>query len=90
MRTRLRNEWRGLRPGPDDTLVVNPLIPEGLWDWFCLDNVRYHGRDISIVYDADGSRYGNGTGFRVLVDGKEVVSKPGLCNVRIQLDVDRV
>jgi hypothetical protein len=76
----------GLRPGPDDTLVVNPLIPEGLWDWFCLDNVRYHGRDISIFYDADGSRYGKGSGLRVLVDGRELASQPTLREVRIPLN----
>jgi hypothetical protein len=79
----------GLRPGPDDTLVVNPLIPEGLWDWFCLDNVRFHGRDISIVYGADGSRYGKGAGLRVLVDGEEVIAKPRLCKVTVPLNTDK-
>ena len=79
----------GLRPGPDDSLVVNPLIPEGLWDWFCLDNVRYHGRDISIFYDADGSRYGKGAGLRVLVDGEEVIGKSRLCKVTVPLNTDK-
>lgn len=33
----------GLRPRPDNTIEVNPLVPENKWDWFCLDNVLYHG-----------------------------------------------
>ena len=62
----------GLRPRADRTLEINPLIPEGKWDWFCLDNVSYHGHNLTIVWDKDGSRYHLGKGLRVLVDGKEV------------------
>ena len=36
----------GLRPRMDNTVEVNPLIPEGKWDYFCLDNVLYHGRNL--------------------------------------------
>ena len=54
----------------DDTLEVAPLLPAGTWDWFCLDGVRYHGREVTIFWDKDGSRYGRGAGFAVLVDGK--------------------
>ena len=62
----------GLRPRADRTIEVNPLVPEGKWDWFCLDNVLYHGRNLTILWDKDGSRYHMGKGLRVLVDGKEV------------------
>jgi hypothetical protein len=51
---------------------VNPLIPEDKWNWFCLDNVLYHGHNISIVWDKDGSRYHAGKGLRVYVNGKLV------------------
>jgi len=27
----------GLRPRADDRVEVWPLLPEGTWDWFCLD-----------------------------------------------------
>ena len=47
----------GLRPRMDNTVEVNPLIPEGKWDYFCLDNVLYHGRNLTILWDKDGSRY---------------------------------
>lgn len=62
----------GLRPRTDNTIEVNPLIPEDKWNWFCLDNVLYHGHNISIVWDKDGSRYHAGKGLRVYVNGKQV------------------
>ncbi|MBP1614474.1 MAG: hypBA2 [Bacteroidetes bacterium] len=62
----------GLRPRMDNTLEINPLIPEGKWNWFCLDNVLYHGHTISIIWDKDGSRYHSGKGLRIFVDGKLV------------------
>ena len=60
----------GLRPRQDNTLEVNPLLPDGKWSYFCLDNVLYHGHHISIVWDQDGSRYHAGKGLRVYVDGQ--------------------
>jgi len=60
----------GLRPRADETLEVNPLFGPGKWDYFCLDNVRYHGRDITILWDKTGKRYNKGKGLRVLADGK--------------------
>lgn len=68
----------GLRPRADNTIEVNPLVPEGEWDWFCLDNVPYHGRNISIIWDKDGQHYHQGSGLRVLVDGKLVGHSPTL------------
>lgn len=62
----------GLRPRMDNAIEINPLIPADRWAWFCLDDVKYHGRNLTIVWDADGSRYHAGKGLRVLVDGKEV------------------
>lgn len=62
----------GLRPRADQMLEVNPLVPEGKWNWFCLDNVLYHGQTITIFWDKDGSKYHRGKGLVVLVNGKEV------------------
>ena len=64
----------GLRPQEDDTVVVNPLVPEGTWDYFCLENVSYHGKQLTILYDKTGKRYGRGKGLQVLSDGKKVAS----------------
>ena len=38
----------GLRPRMDHRLEINPLVPEGSLDYFCLDHVRYHDRDLTI------------------------------------------
>ncbi|MCB0720441.1 MAG: discoidin domain-containing protein [Bacteroidetes bacterium] len=61
----------GIRPTAGDTLVLNPLVPAD-WRYFAVDGVRYHGRDLSFYWDADGSRYGRESGFVVIVDGKQV------------------
>jgi len=60
----------GLRPRPDETVEVHPLLPDGLWDWFCLDGVKYHGRTLTVVWDKDGKHYGRGQGLSVLADGQ--------------------
>jgi len=62
----------GLRPREDQKIEVNPLIPEEKWNWFCLDNILYHGKAVTIFWDKDGSKYHRGKGLVVLVNGKEV------------------
>jgi len=68
----------GLRPRADKTVEVNPLLPDGAWDYFCLDNVRYHGHTLTILYDKTGERYKKGTGLRILADGKEIAASEKL------------
>ncbi len=60
----------GLVPRDDDTVEVHPLVPADSWEWFCLDNVLYHGKIIAIVWDQTGDKYGKG--LRVYADGKEI------------------
>jgi hypothetical protein len=71
----------GLRPRTDQTIEVNPLVPEEKWNWFCLDNVRYHGHILTIFWDKDGSKYSRGKGLFVLVDGKETGHSETLKNL---------
>jgi len=71
----------GLRPRPDHTIEVNPLVPDDTWEWFCLDNVLYHGKIITIAWDKNGTRYGKGTGLRVYADGKEIAHSVRLTRV---------
>jgi hypothetical protein len=68
----------GLRPRDDDVLEVNPLLPEGTWDWFCLDRVPYHGRTVTVLWDRTGQHYRRGAGLRVFCDGEEVARRDGL------------
>ena len=60
----------GLRPSESDTLVVNPLADSTI-NYFCLDDVSYHGHQLSIVFDKDGTRYNSGKGLTVFVDGEK-------------------
>lgn len=62
----------GLRPRADNIIEINPLLPEGKWDWFCLDNVLYHGHNLTIIWDKNGDKYHLGKGLRILMNGKEV------------------
>jgi len=75
----------GLRPRPDKTVEVYPLLPDGLWDWFCLDGVKYHGRTLTVVWDKDGKRYGRGQGLRVLADGQLIARAEKLGRVKGEL-----
>ena len=69
----------------DDTVEVNPLVPAGEWDWFCLDGVSYHGRSLTILWDETGKKYGKGKGLRVFADGVEIATAPKLTRVTGQL-----
>lgn len=61
----------GLRPRADNTVEVNPLAPPA-WEYFCLDQILYHGRNLTILFDKTGARYGQGKGLRIFADGREV------------------
>ncbi len=75
----------GIRPSMDNSLVINPLIPEGYWDWFCLDRVKYHNKNLTIVWDKDGTKYQKGEGFSIFVDGKLKHNSPYIEKLKIQI-----
>ncbi len=58
----------GIRPQIGNSVVINPLVPDNTWDWFCLDNVYYKGHVLTVVYDRYGEKYNLGKGFMVFVD----------------------
>ncbi|MEO6230556.1 MAG: glycosyl hydrolase family 65 protein [Ferruginibacter sp.] len=64
----------GLRPRADNIIEVNPLLPANKWEWFCLDNILYHGKIITIIWDKTGMKYKKGKGLSVWVNGKKVAS----------------
>lgn len=70
----------GLRARADDTVEVHPLVPAD-WDYFCLDQLPYHGRTLTILFDRTGSHYGKGQGLRVLADGKPVAASETVARV---------
>jgi hypothetical protein len=71
----------GLRPRADNIVEVNPLLPADTWDYFCLDNVFYHGHTLTILWDKTGEKYGKGSGLKVYVDGQCIGESPVLSKV---------
>ena len=68
----------GLRPQDDGSIVVNPLLPDNQWDYFCLDGVNYRGHMLTIIWDKDGQHYHQGSGLILLVDGQCRAHRPDL------------
>lgn len=58
----------GLQISDEGEISVNPLIPDGLWDYYCLRNVNVCGKNVTIVYDKDGKHYGVGKGLQVIYE----------------------
>ena len=73
----------GLRPRADEQIEVNPLLPAGKWDWFCLDKVLYRGKTITIIWDKDGTKYNRGKGLTVWVNGVKKGSADNLQRIVI-------
>ena len=75
----------GLRPQSDNRIVVNPLVPDGKWNWFCLDAVKYKGHTLTIIWDKDGQHYHQGRGLLLLVDGKLAAHRTDLGRMEYKL-----
>ena len=80
----------GLRPRADDMLEVNPLVPtdpsdKGYQRWFALQDVPYHGRLVSVMFDADGRHYKRGRGLFLFVDGVQVAHAPTAQRLQVPL-----
>lgn len=75
----------GLQPRADQTIEVNPMVPHD-WNWFCIDALPYHGRLLTIVWDRDGSRYHQGSGLQILIDGKSVAQRNDIGRLTAQLE----
>ena len=60
-------------------------MPPGTWDWFCLDNVPYHGRIVTILWDKTGAKYDKGKGLCVFADGVEIARAETITRVTGQL-----
>jgi len=74
----------GIRPSTGDELTINPLTPAN-WTHFALENVPYHGHNITIEYDRDGTYYHVGTGYKIFVDGVRVAAQKAVGSRTIRL-----
>lgn len=76
----------GIRAQNDNSIVINPLIPENTWDWFCLDDLEYKGKIITVLYDKYGTKYNKGTGFMIFTNGELSVQKDKIEKIKLDLE----
>ena len=54
-------------------LEIQPL---SLVEWFCVTRLRLRAVDVSIVWDARGTKYGHGPGLHIWMDSQPISSVP--------------
>ena len=74
----------GLRGLSGNSLQIKPLAPAS-WDYFALENTPYHGHNVSVLWDRTGSRYGQGAGLSVYIDGARVATQGNLNAVTVNV-----
>lgn len=75
----------GIVPRLDNVIDIDPLLPSDAWDFFCLEDVRYHRRWLTLLWDRDGSRYGLGAGLSVMLDGQVLARAPTLQRLQVEV-----
>ena len=60
----------GMVPREDNKIELNPIEIPG-WNHFTVNNLSYHGQDLSIVWNNDGT-YNAPKGYTLYVDGNAV------------------
>lgn len=76
----------GLRPRADNIIEINPLLPDNSWDYFCLDNIRYHDHNLTIIWDKSGGKYHQGKGLLILVDGLLMAQRDTLGKLECKIE----
>lgn len=79
----------GLRPRADNLVEVNPLLPAHTWNYFCLDNISYHGATLTVLYDKTGRRYSRGSGLQILANGRTIAHSEALSRLIGRLPSER-
>ncbi len=80
----------GIRPHTDAVFEMEPLLPaagssEPPIRFFALDGLRYHGHDLTLLFDADGTHLHQGAGLSVFSDGRLIAHTPKLAHVEVSL-----
>lgn len=66
----------GIQPRSDELIELWPI--DLGYEHFMVNNLRYHGSDVTIVWDPDGSVYGLGAGYSLFIDGERVAGADAL------------
>lgn len=72
----------GIRSQDDDTVRIDPQV-DSSWDHFAAENVPYHGHNLTVLWDKDGSTYGAGAGLSIYEDGTRIHNQPELGDVTV-------
>lgn len=75
----------GIRPQEENSIIINPLMPENLWEWFCLENIKYHRKILAIYWDRYGEKYKKEKGFSVVIDGVLKFNSEKIEKINIQI-----
>ena len=79
----------GFRVREDGSFDVNPLVPKE-WEYFCLDCLYSHGKEITIIYDKLGLQYNMGIGLAVYIDGIKVACSEELGRLVVLSNVNNI
>lgn len=74
----------GIRPRADDTLEVNPLADAATITYFRAGRIIYHGHEIAVQWDSNGSHYGK-AGLQIEVDGQVAASSSNLSRLSVSI-----
>ncbi|CAM5454876.1 MGH1-like glycoside hydrolase domain-containing protein [Streptomyces hirsutus] len=74
----------GIRSQPDATVAVAPLVPLE-WDHFAVENLPYHGHNLSVFFDRSGRHYGHGAGLSVWLNGRQIHRQADLKPVKLTI-----
>ena len=79
----------GLRAQTAPSLLsFRPLVPPS-WTYFAVENAPYHGHNITVLWDKDGTRYSQGRGLHIYEDGRLLASSATLRALNVHLRPDR-
>ena len=74
----------GIKPSIDNYIRIKPLIPQN-WEWFAAENIPFQGRDISLIWDKTGEKYGLGKGLMLFIDKILVEQKDKIQNIFLKI-----
>lgn len=79
----------GLRTAFGRAFSVMPLVDDSM-EYFALDNVAYHGHNLTIAWDPTGARYNNSDcrGLCVWIDGTIAASAPTIQRLNCSLPIE--
>ena len=72
-------DMAGIRPRSDGMIELDPI--DFGYAHFAVDNLRYHGRDVSIFYNADGAYTDIPQGYSLYLDGTCVLTVDALARL---------